>query len=114
MLIERGSRADSEVIDHDLARAIGEAPPRGRPLLKENPGPLELLLRHEVDTCELRIKEPSSSHNRPLQLIPRSQKRQSFVDAKSVVTSGSSVVLRMASIRSWLISSGTNLANHAL
>jgi len=40
VLVQRNGSPDAEIVDHDLARAVGEAPTGISTLLEENPRPV--------------------------------------------------------------------------
>lgn len=81
MLIHGRGAANPEVVDHDLARAIGEAPPRRRPLLKQDPGAADLLGCEKMQIGQLFLEQLSSRADRQRRVPSRHKERQQLINA---------------------------------
>jgi hypothetical protein len=101
----RGCR-NAQVIDDNLAGAIGEAPACGGALLKENPGSINLFLGNELNACDVTAKELMAGLQRAPQFTTSQEQGQRFIDA---------VICRdERRTRSWSGSMGRKNANQTL
>ena len=73
VIVQRRSRTDSQVVDDDLAGAVGEAPTGGCALLEENPGSLDLAFADEVNLRHVAMKEGSAGDERSRHPFPGDQ-----------------------------------------
>src|SRR4051794_36565612 len=80
MLIQRRRRLNPQIVDHNVARTIRKAPTR-RPLLKQNPRPIDLLRNQKVQSHEFAVKELVTDFDCPTGLTASDQKSQRIIHA---------------------------------